>query len=135
MATQMFPGTVIFSGDHYRLAKFYEAVTDLTFFYTDDQVTVLRSATYELVLHALRGEPLVENPPHPREDTYIKPFFVVASLAETREKAAAHGGKLEPADKEWSARDFRACEAIDPDGNVIQFRQSLSGRDSVPASL
>jgi predicted enzyme related to lactoylglutathione lyase len=135
MATQILPGAVIFTGDHYRLAKFYEAVTDLTFFYTDDQVTVLRSATFELVLHALRGESLVEDPPQAREDTYIKPFFVVASLAETRERAAAHGGSLQSADKEWSARDFRACEAIDPDGNVIQFRQSSSGRDSVPAPL
>jgi hypothetical protein len=26
-------------------------------------------------------------------------------------------------DKEWSARGFRACETVDPEGNVIQFRE------------
>ena len=132
MGTHIIPGSVIFTGDHKRLAKFYEAVTGLTVSYSDDQVTILRSEIYELVLHAIRGEPVVEDPPQPREDTYIKPFFVVASLAETRKKAAAYGGKLKPADKEWEARGFRASEAIDPDGNVIQFREILSGWDSVP---
>jgi predicted enzyme related to lactoylglutathione lyase len=64
-----------------------------------------------------------QNPPTPRRDTAIKPFFVVTSLAAAREKAATSGGALEPANKEWSARGFRACEAVDPEGNVIQFRE------------
>jgi predicted enzyme related to lactoylglutathione lyase len=134
MSAQIIPGSVIFTHDHRRLAEFYKAVTGLTESYSDDQVTILRSETYELVLHAIRGESAVEDPPIPREDTYIKPFFVVTSLAEARERAAAFGGKLKPADKEWEARGFRASEAIDPDGNVIQFRcPQSSGRDSVPA--
>ena len=117
------PGAVIFSGDHKRLAKFYEGVTGLNVSFADDQVTVLRSDTYELVLHSLGREPAVTNPPRAREDDYIKPFFPVKSLAEARERAAALGGELRPQNQEWTARGFRACEAIDPDGNVIQFRE------------
>jgi predicted enzyme related to lactoylglutathione lyase len=120
------PGAVIFTGDHKRLAKFYEGVTGLTLSYADDQITLLRSESFELVIHSLPGEPSVEEPPAAREDCYIKPFFPVRSLAETRKRAAALGGQLRPENKEWEARGFRACEATDPDGNVIQFRQVVS---------
>jgi catechol 2,3-dioxygenase-like lactoylglutathione lyase family enzyme len=116
------PGAVIFTGDKQRLTKFYQAMTGLPIRVNDDGVTVLASEHFELVIHALPGEP----PGHPsdaREDVYVKPFFPVASLAEARERAASLGGNLRPAAEEWEARGFRACEAVDPDGNVIQFRQ------------
>ena len=120
------PGAVIFTGDQKRLAKFYEAVTGLIIHVADDDHTVLGSDSFELVIHAIKNEPVVTGPPGAREDGYIKPFFPVSSLAETREKAAAYGGQLRPVHEEWSARGFRACEAIDPDGNVIQFREEIS---------
>lgn len=126
MATKVKPGVVIFTGDHQRLAKFYEAMTGFALSFTDDKHTVLCSDTFELVIHSLSTEPMVNEPPIAREDTYIKPFFPVTSLSEARERAAALGGQLRPQNEEWSARGFQACEAIDPDGNVIQFRESLS---------
>ena len=123
MGTNIRHGVVLFTGDHKRLAKFYQALTGLPVRVADDEITVLASDTFELVIHSLAGEPLVSQPPVAREDCYIKPFFPVGSLAEARQKAAALGGQLRPASEEWTARDFRACEAIDPDGNVIQFRE------------
>ena len=117
------PGAVIFTGDHNRLAKFYEAVTGLSVRFADEGITVLGSETFELVIHAFPNEPTVSDPPRVREDSYIKPFFPVRSLSEAREKAATLGGQLRPQHEEWEARGFRACEAIDPDGNVIQFRE------------
>ena len=125
MSNNIRPGAVIFTGDHKRLAKFYEEVAGLSVRFADDGISVLGSDTFELVIHPLRNEPKVSNPPTAREDTYIKPFFPVVSLAETRQKAAELGGKLLPANEEWEARGFRACEAIDPDGNVIQFRENI----------
>ena len=119
------PGVVIFTGDHERLARFYEYVSGLTVQVSDDKHTVLRSDTFELVIHALGSEPKSGVAPLPREDSYIKPFFPVLSLEETRRRAAELGGRLAPANEEWSARGFRACEAIDPDGNVIQFREEV----------
>lgn len=123
MSENIRPGAVIFTGDHKRLAKFYEAVTGLPVRFTDDGIIVLASDTFELVIHTLKNRPSISDPPRVREDTHIKPFFPVRSLAEVREKAAAFGGQLRPENEEWKARDFRACEAIDPDGNVVQFRQ------------
>jgi len=126
MPTNIRPGAVIFTGDHKRLAKFYEGVTGLSVRYADEGITVLGSETFELVIHSLPNESAVSEPPRVREDSYIKPFFPVRSLFEAREKAAALGGRLSPRSEEWAARGFRACEAIDPDGNVIQFRENAT---------
>ncbi len=116
-------GAVIFAADPEQLAAFYAATTGLPVEHSDKDHVVLASAWFELVIHKMHGGLREQGPPTPRRDTAIKPFFVVASLAAVREKAAALGGELEPAKKEWSARGFRACEAIDPEGNVIQFRE------------
>ena len=123
MTTSTKPGVVIFTGDRERLAKFYEAVTGLGVRATDGNVTVLGSDELELVIHALPDEPSVSRPPLARQDVYIKPFFPVTSLSQARKRAAQFGGQLRPRSEEWEARGFRACEAIDPDGNVIQFRE------------
>jgi predicted enzyme related to lactoylglutathione lyase len=124
MATSIRPGAVIFTGDKERLAGFYEDVTGLAVQTTDRHITVLGSDEFELVIHALPGGPLVGQPPRARDDVHIKPFFPVTSLSEARQRAAALGGELRPHDEEWDARGFKACEAIDPDGNVIRFRES-----------
>jgi predicted enzyme related to lactoylglutathione lyase len=122
MATTARLGAVVLTGDKDRLAQFYEVVTGLNVSARDDGVTVLASDVFELVIHALPGEP-VNQAALPGRESYVKPFFPVKSLAETRKRAAAFGGQLSPASEEWSARGFRACEAIDPDGNPIQFRE------------
>jgi predicted enzyme related to lactoylglutathione lyase len=126
MANSIRPGAVIFTGDPKRLARFYEAMTGLAVRFTDDNLTVLGSDSFELVIHGLSGEPAVSAPPLARQDSYIKPFFPVTNLSHARERAAALGGQLRPQNEEWMARGFRACEAIDPDGNVIQFREDAS---------
>ena len=108
MSNNIKPGVVIFTGDHKRLAKFYEGMTGLTVSFADDQITVLDSATLELVIHSIKNEPAVSNPPRIREDGYIKPFFPVETLSEAREKAAALGGQLRPqscrVDRPWFPR-------------------------------
>jgi predicted enzyme related to lactoylglutathione lyase len=79
------------------------------------------------VIHKLADEPEVSKPPVPRFDCYIKPFFAVSSLDAARETAAAAlGGQLQPKETERCARGFRACEAIDPEGNVIRFREDAT---------
>src|SRR4051812_10004389 len=63
MTTNIKPGAVIFTADHKRLAKFYEATTGLTPNFTDDGVTVLGSDIFELVLHSISGALTVSEPP------------------------------------------------------------------------
>jgi len=75
MISNIRPGAVIFTGDHKRLANFYEAITGLTVSFADDKVTVLRSDSFELVIHALPNESAVNQPPQVRQDSYIKAFF------------------------------------------------------------
>jgi catechol-2,3-dioxygenase len=34
-----------------------------------------------------------------------------------------HGGAMDPEEKEWRFHGALVCDALDPDGNVIQFRE------------
>lgn len=114
---------VIFAADHARLARFYAALAGMAQTHADSDHTVLESAHFQLVLHALRGEPdPATDPPTAREETYIKLCFPVADLAAARSRALAFGGRLKGPEAEWSARGFRACDGVDPEGNVVQFR-------------
>lgn len=115
---------MLFAGDQTRLARFFGAMTDLVVHSGDASHTVLASASFELVLHALHGEPAATSPLPPREDACTKLFFPMASLTEARATVAMLGGALQPAEREWSARGFRACDGVDPEGNVIQFRRA-----------
>ncbi|MFN9201674.1 MAG: hypothetical protein ACK6DP_01205, partial [Gemmatimonas sp.] len=90
---------------------------------------VIASDRTELVIHQVPPHVLPPVPegtaPAPREDTAIKPFFVVPSLAAAREMAPPLGGYVFPREREFGARRFRACNACDPEGNVVQFRELL----------
>lgn len=123
MTTNARSGAVIFAANPKRLAEFYAATTGLPVEHADEEHVVLASPSFELVIHRLVGGRAAPGPSRVRHDTHIKPFFAVPSLAAVREKAALLGGRLEPQEKEWGARGFRASEAIDPEGNVIQFRE------------
>jgi hypothetical protein len=58
-----------------------------------------------------------------RASVAFKPVFFVPSLARLRGVAEAHGGMMEPADREWSFQGNAVCDGLDPEGNVIQFRE------------
>jgi hypothetical protein len=63
-------------------------------------------------------------PPVRRATAAFKPVFFVHSLASVRSLAHAHGGAMEPREKEWSFNGSLVCDALDPEGNVIQFRET-----------
>lgn len=88
---------------------------------------VLAAAPIELVIHAIPKHIAdtftITVPPERRTETPIKLYFFVASIAEARVKAAALGGELNSPEGEWTARGFRACDAHDPEGNVLQLRE------------
>lgn len=96
----------------------------------DGGKVVLESAEFLLVVHAIPKEIAdsisIASPPELRTNVPIKLFFPVASLAEARDKAASLGGALYPSDKEWGGRGFRACDGYDPEGNIVQLRESDS---------
>jgi len=119
-------GAVIFAADVDRVARFYEVLLMMSPVHIEDGLRVIASDRTELVIHQIPPhlvEPTTESPPPAREDTAIKPFFIVPSLDKAREMAPLLGGYLFPANREFVARRFRACNACDPEGNVIQFRE------------
>jgi len=125
MARTIQAGAVVFSRDFQQLARFYADVAGLVPAHADGSHVVLASGSLELVLHALSGETAPDDPPVAREDGYVKLFFPVDSLAAARARVAMLGGRLDPADREWSARGFRACDGVDPEGNVFQLREPV----------
>ena len=122
-------GAVLFCRDLPRLAAFYERVAGLAAIHREPEVIVLESLCQQLVLHALPARIArtieIVSPPVLRTETAVKLVFAVSSLAEARAAAALLGGQVNAANKGFEARGFRACDGHDPEGNVVQFRESV----------
>lgn len=124
------PSAVVFAKNLRRVARFYEEVVSMSIVHTDQDHIVLDSEPMQLVVHSIPkqiadGIKILE-PPEVREGMPIKLCLPVTSIAHARDKAAALGGKLDSKQDEWQARGFRACDGHDPEGNVVQFRESVS---------
>ena len=65
----------------------------------------------------------ISNPPAVREENPIKPVFTVVSIANSRDSVAGGRGSVRPIDTEFVHGEWLFCDAIDPDGNVVQLRQ------------
>ena len=121
------PAAVVFVADVARVAAFYRTVFAMRPLEGDAAYVVLERDGFQLTVHGLRGEPAPGNAP--RQDTYVKLCFPVDSIANVRREAAALGGEVWPAEREWESetRGFRACDGRDPEGNVFQAREPLAG--------
>ena len=121
-------GAVLFAKRLDRIAAFYSAVLGLTEANRDDEHIVLESPGFQLVVHRIPGDraTTVESgvPPVRRVTAAFKPVFFVPSIASVRLIAEAHGGVIEPVDKEWSFNGVPVCDGLDPEGNIIQFREN-----------
>ena len=125
------PSVVVFVANVERMTRFYQALAAMTLVSGDEAHTVLEVEGFQLVVHALRGEPdVAPGSPRVREDSYLKVCLPVASIAAARATAAPLGGAIKPRSAEWEARGFRACDGNDPEGNVIQVRESAAGGDT-----
>jgi hypothetical protein len=118
-------GAVVFAADVDRVARFYEVLLLMSPVHVEPGLRVIASDRMELVIHQVphTAELGASEPTTPRETAAIKPFFVVRSLAAARELAPMLGGYVYPPEREITARRFRACNACDPEGNVVQFRE------------
>jgi len=137
MTTLPKPGAVLFAKDISRVAAFYQALAGLEATYRDDSVVVLESEHQQLVVHAL-PEPFarsiqIASPPERRDDNAVKLVFPVRSVSEARDRAAQLGGELNREAAEFEFRGFRACDGVDPEGNVFQLRETVgANREGVP---
>ena len=121
-------GAVLFAKDPQRVARFYEVLADLTVTHSGKDIIVLESPGHQLMVHPIPPKIArtieITVPPKRRTLATVKLVFAVPSIAEARANAPALGGELNPAEKMFEARGFRACDGHDPEGNVIQFREA-----------
>ena len=126
-------GAVLFATQLDRVAGFYAAVLGLTETNRDDDHILLESPGFQLVVHRLvGGRPAAADStvaPDRRRTAAFKPVFFVPSISRLRGLAESHGGAIEPSASEWSFNGATVCDALDPEGNVIQFRVNATGVD------
>jgi predicted enzyme related to lactoylglutathione lyase len=128
VSTEPNASVVIFVADVRRVSSFYRGLAAMSVLNEDERHVVMERRGFELVIHALRGEPSPRRAEsgevEVREDSYVKVCLPVRSIAEARFFAASNGGAIKPPEHEWEARGFRACDGFDPEGNVIQVREA-----------
>lgn len=121
-------GVLIYAKNLGTLSRYYQELLDLRVVAADNQHRVAENDDIQLVLHAIPAqyadEISISSPPQPREEQAIKPFFTVASLEAAEVRAKQLGGFVfGPA---WDGPGFRVRNACDPEGNVIQLRESTT---------
>jgi catechol 2,3-dioxygenase-like lactoylglutathione lyase family enzyme len=121
-------GAVLFAKRLDHVAAFYANVLGLREAHRDAEHILLESPGFQLVVHRIPGDAAatidVAAPSVRRASAAFKPVFFVQSLAKVRAIANAHGGAMEASDKEWSFNGVAVCDGLDPEGNVVQFRET-----------
>ena len=121
------PGVVVYAKDIDKVSAFYAAVTDLAVVEVEPGHVVLEGGGFQLIVVAIPSRIAstieISSPPEPREETPIKPIFVVHSIAAARSLAVVHGGQFNAVESEWEFHGCRVCDGHDPEGNVLQVRE------------
>ena len=137
MTAAIASGTLIYAKDLARLAAFYRQLLSMAEVHATEELVGLRSSdgrlpNGDLIVHQIpvhiAETIVVASPPELREDTAIKPFFVVASFAEAQARASSLGGAL--FGPQYEGPGFRLTNAYDPEGNIIQLREPIDGTRS-----
>ena len=119
-------GLFLYAKDLGRLARFYESLLGLSRRMGSDELVVLEGQGVQLIVHAIpphiASTITISTPPQRREDTALKFFFTVPSIAVATTTAAALGGEV--LQEVWQGPGFRVCNACDPEGNIFQVRES-----------
>jgi len=121
-------GVFIYANDAERLAGFYQAVLGLHRVHASPELIVfgLPDTDLQLVIHPIpphiAATITITSPPERREDTALKFFFTVPSLDAAQRIAAGLGGAVD--DRQWAGPGFVVRNAIDPEGNIFQLRES-----------
>ena len=122
-------GLVVFAKSVKKLSAFYARTLGLEVLESARSHHLLRGNGYEVVVHAIPAkiarEVHIAKPPVLREDSAMKPSFVVPDLQALRLAVVATGGWLKPDDMAWTIRGHAVLDGCDPEGNILQFKQKL----------
>jgi predicted enzyme related to lactoylglutathione lyase len=116
--------TVLFVEGLTRSANFYAALLSADLFEQSDTFVRVTSDSSEVLLHQIPGATPDESYPT-REDAAMKPVYVVASIDAARSAVASLGGRVYDASTLATYGNVNYCDAVDPEGNVIQLAERL----------
>jgi hypothetical protein len=137
MAKLQKSGAVLFAKDPTRVARFYEVLAGLVPTHVAADIIVLESPAQQLMVHPIPPRIArsikITQPPQRRGNAAVKLVFAVHSIGAARAAAPELGGALNPPERMFEARGFRACDGHDPEGNVIQFREA-AGVEAKPVT-
>lgn len=118
--------TVIYAQDIARVAEFYARTLSRPIVDRDAGFVLVGDAMLEVAIvqmpAALIAANPLETPPRLREDTPVKPSFLVSDLEAAAAAAAATGGGTKPLGAAWSWRGQLHLDGYDPEGNPVQLR-------------
>ncbi len=121
-------GALIYAKNLATLSTFYQRLLGMKLLKADDTLHVMESADFQLLVHAIpphiAATFTIATPPVPREDSALKLFFTVESLAHAESQAAEMGGSV--AGPVWDGPGFRLQNAVDPEGNIFQVREPIA---------
>jgi predicted enzyme related to lactoylglutathione lyase len=121
---------VVYVKDLDRMCSFYERCLGLEAGDAAEGYAVLESDMWRLSLvvvpSSIAAAIQLAVPARRRETTAIKLAFRVPRIDDLRSPAAALGGQVDPTSTQWDFLGFRRCDAIDPEGNVIQLLEPLT---------
>ncbi|MGA2758553.1 MAG: VOC family protein [Solirubrobacteraceae bacterium] len=121
---------VVYVKDLERMRCFYEGCLGLAVEDGAEDYAVLESEAWRLSLvvvpPSVAATIQLSVPARRRETTAIKLAFLVPRIDDLRSPVAALGGQVDPMSSQWNFRGFRRCDAIDPEGNVIQLLEPFA---------
>lgn len=121
-------GLFIYAKNLERLASFYQSLLGMTRAHATPELVVLRSPELQITVNAMppqiAGTLEISTPPKKRDNAAYKFFFTVPSLAQATVSAASLGGEVLP--EKWRGPGFVVCNAVDPEGNIFQVRESAA---------
>jgi len=121
-------GLFIYAKDAERISQFYQSVAGMTIIHARDDIIVLQSPDIQLVVHKIPAQfadkIVITSPPVKRENTALKFFITVPDLNTTRQVAEQLGGAVFK--DNWQGPGFIVCNAMDPEGNVFQVRETAT---------
>lgn len=117
---------VLYAKDLGAVAAFYRHLLGVVPMAEHPTHVLLPIGSGRLWVHAIPEEYAADiaitRPPQRREENPIKLSLPVASLADARQVAVAHGGGVAEADQAWEYDGTWHLDAWDPEGNVVQLR-------------
>ena len=126
-------GAVVYVLDLGRAVVFYRATPNWSVLEQESGFATLQSPSVQgatiltlvQIPDEIAADITIADPPQRRDETPIKLSFAVNDLAEVRALAATVGGVVDSVDMEWTFGTVRVVDGHDPEGNVVQFRQSI----------